>query len=43
MYLYMHRRHSALIPELEQALRDMKADGSYQEIERQTLNFTETE
>ena len=32
MYLYLHRRHEALVPRLAQALRDMKADGSWQRI-----------
>ncbi|MBL8486860.1 MAG: transporter substrate-binding domain-containing protein [Rhodocyclaceae bacterium] len=32
MYLYLHRRHEALVPRLAQALRDMKADGSYDRI-----------
>lgn len=32
MYLYLHRRHEALVPRVAQALRDMKADGSWQRI-----------
>lgn len=32
MYLYLHRRHEALVPRLAQALREMKADGSYQRL-----------
>jgi polar amino acid transport system substrate-binding protein len=32
MYLYLHRRHAALVPRLAQALRDMKADGSHARI-----------
>lgn len=32
MYLYLHKRHEALVPRLAQALREMKADGSYQRI-----------
>lgn len=32
MYLYLHRRHEALAPRVAQALRDMKADGSWQRI-----------
>jgi polar amino acid transport system substrate-binding protein len=29
MYLYLNKKHQALVPKLAQALRDMKADGSY--------------
>ncbi|WP_089418366.1 substrate-binding periplasmic protein [Vitreoscilla filiformis] len=29
MFLYLHQRHSALVPQVAQALRDMKADGSH--------------
>ncbi|MFM2068406.1 MAG: hypothetical protein RLZZ584_3315 [Pseudomonadota bacterium] len=32
MYLYLHRRHAALVPRLAQALRDMKADGTHARI-----------
>lgn len=32
MYLYLHARHKALIPQLERTLRAMKADGTYQAI-----------
>ena len=32
MYLFLHRRHRALIPALTAVLRQMKADGSYQAI-----------
>jgi polar amino acid transport system substrate-binding protein len=32
MYLYLNRRHEALVPRLAQALRDMKADGTWQRI-----------
>jgi polar amino acid transport system substrate-binding protein len=32
MYLYLHKKHEALAPKLAQALRAMKADGSYQRI-----------
>ncbi len=31
-YLYVHRRHAALVPALAEALRAMKADGSYEGI-----------
>ena len=32
MFLYLHKRHEALVPRLAQALRDMKADGAYHRI-----------
>lgn len=32
LYLYLHRRHEALVPRLAQVLRDMKADGSQQRL-----------
>ncbi|MBK9020116.1 MAG: transporter substrate-binding domain-containing protein [Sulfuritalea sp.] len=32
MYLYLHSKHEALVPKLAQALREMKADGSYNRI-----------
>ncbi|MEY2632884.1 MAG: hypothetical protein RIR00_1538 [Pseudomonadota bacterium] len=32
MYLYLHRRHEALVPRLAQTLRAMKADGSHPRI-----------
>lgn len=32
MYLYLHRRHEALVPKLVRALRDMKADGTHARI-----------
>lgn len=32
MYLYLHRRHEALVPRLAQVLREMKADGSHDRI-----------
>ncbi|MBI5791520.1 MAG: transporter substrate-binding domain-containing protein [Rhodocyclales bacterium] len=32
MFLYLHRKHEALVPKLAQALREMKADGSYNRI-----------
>jgi polar amino acid transport system substrate-binding protein len=30
--LYLNKKHQALVPKLAQALRDMKADGSYTRI-----------
>jgi polar amino acid transport system substrate-binding protein len=32
MYLYLNQKHAALVPKLAQALRNMKADGSYNRI-----------
>lgn len=32
MYLYLNRRHEALVPKLVRALRDMKADGTHARI-----------
>lgn len=32
MYLYLNKKHEALVPKLAQALREMKADGSYNRI-----------
>jgi polar amino acid transport system substrate-binding protein len=32
MFLYLHRRHEALVPRVAQALRDMKSDGSHERI-----------
>jgi polar amino acid transport system substrate-binding protein len=32
MYLYLHKKHQALVPKLSQAIRDIKADGTYNRI-----------
>ncbi|MGB0129160.1 MAG: transporter substrate-binding domain-containing protein [Rhodocyclaceae bacterium] len=32
MYLYLNRKHAALVPKLAQVLREMKADGTYNRI-----------
>ena len=32
MYLYLHKKHQALVSKLTQAIRDLKADGSYNRI-----------
>lgn len=32
MYLYLHKRHEALVPRLAQALRNMRLDGSFNRI-----------
>lgn len=37
MYLYLNRKHQALIPTLAKALREMKTDGTYRAIRLKTL------
>ncbi|MBT3703192.1 MAG: transporter substrate-binding domain-containing protein [Alphaproteobacteria bacterium] len=37
MYMYVHKSHAHLAPELAKALREMKADGSYQKLFDRTL------
>ncbi|MCF6210638.1 MAG: transporter substrate-binding domain-containing protein [Gammaproteobacteria bacterium] len=37
MFLMLHKRHAALLPELAKALRSMKQDGSYQRLYDETL------
>lgn len=32
MYLYLHKRHAALVPKVARALREMKMDGTYNQI-----------
>ena len=32
MYLYLNKKHEALVPQLAKALREMKADGTYNRI-----------
>jgi len=36
-YLYLHKRHAALIPRIDRELRSMKRDGSYDRIRREVL------
>jgi polar amino acid transport system substrate-binding protein len=36
-YLYLNKKHAALVPKLAQVLRNMKADGSYRRIYNATL------
>jgi len=38
MYIYLNKRHAALVPKVAQALLDMKKDGSFQRIVDQTLH-----
>lgn len=37
MFIYMHKRHEALIPNIADALKSMKKDGTYDEIFNRTL------
>jgi polar amino acid transport system substrate-binding protein len=32
MFMYLHKKHAALVPKIAQALADMKADGTYQKL-----------
>ncbi|SEA41300.1 polar amino acid transport system substrate-binding protein [Desulfuromusa kysingii] len=38
MYLYLHQRHSALVPALVEAIQSMKNDGTYQRIFKDKLD-----
>lgn len=37
LYVYLHKKHKALVPKLATALKSMKDDGSYQKIYNNTL------
>ena len=37
MYMYLHKRHAALVPKVAEALANMKQDGSFQKIVASTL------
>jgi len=37
IFMYLNKKHAALVPRLAQALQDMKADGSYKKIYDATL------
>ncbi len=37
LYLYVHKKHKNLVPDLARALKSMKADGTYQKIYNQSL------
>jgi len=37
MFMYLNKKHRSIIPKLADALRNMKNDGTYQKIMRQTL------
>lgn len=38
-FMYLHKKHAALVPELARVLREMKRDGTYQKIFDQTLGL----
>jgi polar amino acid transport system substrate-binding protein len=42
IFTYLNKKHAALVPRLARALKDMKADGSYQKIYDATLNRAAT-
>lgn len=37
MFLYLHKKHAAIVPELTAALREMKSDGTYDRIKNQSV------
>jgi polar amino acid transport system substrate-binding protein len=37
-YFYMHKRHTALIPEANRLLRQIKQDGTYDKLKQQTMS-----
>lgn len=41
MYLYLHARHSDLAPAISHVLREMKADGTYNAIRKDTLGHVD--
>lgn len=38
MFIYMHKKHAALVPKITKTLLELKKDGSYQRIRNETLN-----
>jgi len=43
MYIYLHKRHAALVPQLAKALREIKAEGQYDRLYREkVLSLVET-
>lgn len=38
-FMYLHKKHAALVPEVARVLREMKQDGTYQKIFDQTLGI----
>jgi polar amino acid transport system substrate-binding protein len=41
MFMYLNKRHAAIVPELARALADMKADGTYRKISDAALRLTD--
>lgn len=41
MYIYLHKKHAAIIPKLSKVLADMKKDGSYAKIKNKHLRNNE--
>lgn len=39
MFIYLHKKHKALVPKLAKVLSEMKKDGSYQRIKNNTLSL----
>lgn len=37
MFVYLHNKHASLVPKLAESLRQMKSDGTYTRLERETL------
>jgi ABC-type amino acid transport substrate-binding protein len=37
MYMYLHKKHKDLVPEITEAFKAMKKDGTYQKIWDKTL------
>ena len=36
MYLYLNKKHQALVEQIAQSLRSMKEDGTYEQIVKET-------
>lgn len=43
MFIYLHKKHSALVPKLSSALYEMKRDGSYRRLENKYLHKSNSE
>lgn len=41
MFMYLHQKHAALVPKIAAALREMKADGTYQRFYDETIEKLE--
>ncbi|HED17082.1 MAG TPA: transporter substrate-binding domain-containing protein [Gammaproteobacteria bacterium] len=39
MYMYLHKKHKTLVPELVRVLKEMKQDGTYNRIVRESLTL----